>query len=78
MKNKKPQQEIINKINKDLDRKYIKNSINKKKVFYNYNEWFGWRFWFKAIRNLDFKSMGTKLKWHYQDLLTLIGKGEND
>lgn len=30
---------------------------NDKNVFYKYNEWTGWRFYVKAIRNKDWKSI---------------------
>lgn len=30
---------------------------DKKKVLYHYNEWSGWRFYWKAIKNMDWKSI---------------------
>ena len=47
-------------INRDRIKKhYIENfeDNNHNMVFYKPNEWYGWRFWLKAVINLDFKSI---------------------
>lgn len=36
----------------------------KAKVFYHYTEWSGWRFYLKAIRNKDWKSLKNHIKSH--------------
>ena len=40
----------------------------KKKIFYHYHEWQGWRFYKKALLNLDFKSIWGRLKIKFKAL----------
>ena len=50
------QKETIDKILNDWVNPYF-HKDNPVKVFYNINELFGWRFFLKAIRNKDWKSI---------------------
>jgi hypothetical protein len=51
------EEDKIKEINKYRLGSYNLNSKPKKKVFYNWTEWEGWRFYKKALLNLDFKSI---------------------
>lgn len=52
--------EFIKKIETEWVNPYF-HKDNPVKVFYHYNEWFGWRFYLKAIRNRDWKSIKRRL-----------------
>ena len=39
--------------------------LYQSKVFYHLNEWYGWRFYLKAIRNRDWKSLFGHIKTEY-------------
>lgn len=39
----------------------INQEKGTEKVFYHIEEWSGWRFWLKAIKNKDFASMKSHL-----------------
>jgi hypothetical protein len=57
---KKEEQKLIDKIEKNWVNPYF-HKDNPVKVFYNYNEWVGWRFYLKAIKNKDWKSIKKNL-----------------
>lgn len=40
-----------------LDRNFIASFVDRKKIFYNLNELWGWRFYVKAIRHRDWRSL---------------------
>jgi hypothetical protein len=57
MKYKFNLEKIIEDINKFIAEDHIIAPTDKNKVFYNYDEWSGWRFYWKAITNKDWKSL---------------------
>jgi hypothetical protein len=55
--------QIICEIEKYANKMFEKNNTElKEKPFYHYNEWFGWRFYFKALKYRDWKSIWGHLK----------------
>lgn len=40
----------------------VNQDQGREKVFYHFNEWSGWRFWLKAIKNKDYASMRSHLR----------------
>lgn len=52
--------ETIDRIKDYNELNYQEDAENK--VFYNWYEWNGWRFYFKALWNFDFKSIAGHLK----------------
>ena len=55
-------EEIIKRVSKYFEEAYEKNPPKRKKVFYNWNEWSGLRFYKKAILNRDWKSIKGHIK----------------
>lgn len=56
-KTEKIAKEIIKKYGKTFKDLGDYDKGNKEKVFYNHNEWSGWRFYLKAIRHRDWDSI---------------------
>lgn len=52
----------MNNFNSYIEKNYYIPKNPPKKVFYNWTEWQGWRFYLKALRNLDFKSIWGHIK----------------
>lgn len=48
--------DILREVEKYAD-SMVYDNFDTKKVFYHYNEWSGWRFYLKAIRHGDWKSI---------------------
>ena len=59
-------EETLKKIDLYAEVAYSKLPIpNQSKVFYHLSEWSGWRFYKKALKNKDFKSIWSHLKSEY-------------
>jgi hypothetical protein len=55
--------QTIKEIEEYANAVFVKNHKElKDKPFYHYNEWFGWRFYLKALRYKDYKSIWGHIK----------------
>lgn len=51
-------QQTIDSVDSVMEKRFEKGDPQqKRKVFYHYYEWSGWRFYWKAITRLDWKSL---------------------
>ncbi len=47
-----------------VSKNYVEG-FSKRKIFYAFNEWNGWRFYWKAITRLDYRSLYSHIKRNY-------------
>ena len=55
-------EQTIKDIEKYANAKYQSDDSYVNKPFYHYNEWFGWRFYLKALKYRDWKSIKKQIK----------------